>query len=561
MKKSFKILALVLIACVSFIFAGCDLFVRNDADFFNQTVVTVKYDDGKKIEISRKDFLTAYNNYGSNLINTYGYTEDKAIDSTIDALANRKILLEEAKNVLSSAEAKDFSLTEKDYKELYYQIYVSLINNVQQYEKEIREDWEMPEAILAEEITEEEKTIYTPYEKKARPVFDSVSGEYKIQKIESSNDIKRELEFNSSQEVYTKFIQETKANTSDKFAREEYRRYLASLQASQKVLGTNYSEEKLIKEEILRIFNNLEENKILERYEEYTRDNNGYSYITVDQVLNKYKSMVYSSKFNYENDKESYDKNMLESFKDVNYFIDDNYFYVAHILIKFNDSEQASFNSLEQLSNKGQGYIISAGSYESQKKSLYNSLKADVRDLETGEVTKDVCTAKDVLDELNRKLSNATTKEAKDEVFKQMMYKYNEDGGIMNADYPYVIGTENSKMVENFTNSSRELNDAGEYGAISGLVESEYGLHIIYYMGSCDNVVSVNTNGILEIQESDIVKLDEQKLNNLNNKTVFDLVYEQLTEDNYSEFENRNLNAIKQEKGIKIYVADNVLGE
>ena len=46
------------------------------------------------------------------------------------------------------------------------------------------------------------------------------------------------------------------------------------------------------------------------------------------------------------------------------------------------------------------------------------------------------------------------------------------------------------------------------------------------------------------------MKLAETKLNEFNNKTVFDKVYEQLSSDKYSMFESMNLNVLK--KDIKI---------
>ena len=143
------------------------------------------------------------------------------------------------------------------------------------------------------------------------------------------------------------------------------------------------------------------------------------------------------------------------------------------------------------------------------------------------------------------------------------MYKYNEDGGIMNADYPYIIGLNDSKMVESFTDASRELNEAGVYGGVSGLVESQYGLHIIYYMGKCENAFQFDSNGQVSIQAykydeednvigSDIIKLYETKLNNLNNKTLFDLVYEELYSDNLSQYENVNIETLNNHYNIKV---------
>ena len=574
MKKRFKIVALLLIACMSFMFAGCDLFTKNNAMYYTQNVINISYGDGKTIQISRKDFLTAYNNYGQNLISSYGYTEEKAKDATVDALVNRKILLEEAKKVASTTEGQSVKLTENELKELRYQTYQALLSNAREYEEEIRDAWDMPLEDSMKEDTSEDKILHETYEKKARPVYDSQSQSYRIQVIKDDSTPVRSISFASLDEVYNAFIAETKNNTSDAFAREEYRRYLGSLQASQKVLNTNYNEQDLIKNEIKRIYDNLEENEYITKYQDFKQENGGFSTITVGQVLEKYKSMISISKFKYDNDLETFASDMLEKRENVNYFVNDDYFYVAHILIKFSDEQQTAYDALKDQSNDGQGYIISADEYQKQKDALYNNIKASVRDSETGLVTEtDVISAKDVLKEVQVALANATTSEAKDKAFAELMYKYNEDGGIMNATYPYVIGTNDSKMVESFTNASRELNDAGVYGAISGLVESEYGVHIIYYMGKCENPYTIPADGKIDLKAtytinegtvneqvtSDILKLDEVYLNNLNNKTLFDLIYEGLVSDNYSQFESMNLTAMKESYKIKIQVVDKLI--
>ena len=574
MKNKFKIVALLLVACMAFMFAGCDLFSKNSAAYYNQIVINVNYGDGSKIEINRRDFLTAYNNYGKNLISQYNYTEEKAQQATVDALVNRKILLKEAKDTAKTPVGDAIELTDLDKKDLRYQTYESLLSNARDYEDDIRAAWNEPKEDEMKKDTSGETTVYTPYEKKARPVYDKETGKYRIELIKDDETKNPSKIFNNLNEIYTAFVNETKNNTEDKYAREEYRRYVASLQASQKVLKTEYTEEELVKNEIKRIYENLEDNEYITKYQDYKQENGGYSTITVAQVLDKYKSMISISKFKYENDLDSFNSDMLEKRENVNYFVNDDYFYVAHILIKFSDEQQKEYNSLENLSNKGQGDVISAEQYEKQKAALYSNIKASVRDAETGEITAtDTILAKDVLKEVQVALSNATTKEAKDEAFKKLMYKYNEDGGIMNATYPYVIGENDSKMVENFTKASRKLNDNGEYGAISGLVESEYGLHIVYYMGKCENPYTIPVDNTINFRDtyikdegtsteqvySDVLMLDEVKLNNLNNKTLFDLIYEGLANDNYSQFESMNLNTMKENYQIEVKVVKNLI--
>ena len=562
MKKRFKIIALLLVACMTFMLAGCDLFPQNTASYFNEIVIVANYDDGSKIEINRRDYLTAYNNYGSQLMNSNGYTEEQAKEATVNALVNRKILLKEAKGI--SDVVAD---VENEQAELLYQTFEALISNAQDYETQIRKDWDMEQNEFGASKTSS-GTVYAPYTKQAEVVYDAASGEYRIKKVEDTSTPVRDKVFANLEEVKTAFYEETKENETDTFAKEEYRRYLASLRATQKSLKTNYTDDELFDNEIKRIYDNLEENEYITKYQEFKQFNGGYSTISVNQVLNKYESMMSKSKFVYDNNADTYKEDMLGNFKNANYFIDDEYFHVAHILIKFSDEQQAEYDNLETLSNKGQGGIISAEAKEKKEQELYNGIKGSIRNLETGEITnEDTVSVNDILKEVEVALANAKTDDQKDEAFKTLMYKYNEDDGIMNADYAYVVGVNESKMVENFTNASRELNENGAYGAVSGLVQSEYGVHIIYYMGKCENLFEFNTDGSIDLHAnytengvpmSDILKLTETKLNRLNNKTVFDLVYESLVEDNYSEFENINLETLKAAKGIKVTYNKNI---
>ena len=558
MKLKVRIFAMLLIAIMSFMLSGCDLFTRNTADYLNQTVITISYNDGEKkgtvLNVSRREYINAYNNYGN--LSSSGLTESALKDSAIKALVNRKILLEEAKGKENVVQRVNERKTE-----VLYQTYKALISNANDYEEQIKKDWKIntPSTMEGESSS---GTVYKPYEKTAELVFEN--NQYRIKKIETQNSEVHDRTFHTTTQVKQAFLNETKNNETDAVAREKYVRYLAGLRATQAALGTNYSDERLIEDEVERIYNNLLDNEYITQYENLYLDNDGYSTISVEQVLNKYKAMISISNFKYKNNTSTYATDMLENFKDVDYYIDDDYFYVAHILIKFNDDEQAIYDGLDDKSNNGEGALISGQTYNQTKQSLYSNLKATVTDIETGEVVSEhTVPAQDVLTEVRNAVESATTNDQKDEAFRKLMYKYNEDGGIMNADYPYIIGLNDSKMVESFTNASRELNEAGVYGGVSGLVESQYGLHIIYYMGKCENAFQFDSNGRVSIQAykydeddnvigSDIIKLYETKLNNLNNKTLFDLVYEELYSDNLSQYENVNIETLNNHYNIKV---------
>ena len=62
-------------------------------------------------------------------MSSYGYTEEKAQEETVKALANRKILFAEAKRVSQTEEGSSVALTTPEIKELYYQTYEALVSH------------------------------------------------------------------------------------------------------------------------------------------------------------------------------------------------------------------------------------------------------------------------------------------------------------------------------------------------------------------------------------------------------------------------------------------------
>ena len=216
--------------------------------------------------------------------------------------------------------------------------------------------------------------------------------------------------------------------------------------------------------------------------------------------------------------------------------------------MKYNEEQQAEYDNLKSEYDKG---YISKGVYNERLTTLVAEIEATVRDSEGKIIEDQNVSASKVLSDLKLELASKSTNEEKTEVFRDYMYKYNEDPGTQNAEYAYVIGKETSKMVESFTDASRELNNAGQFGAVSELVPSEYGVHIVFYAGQVKNLFTINDVSTFSLSEQDILKLTDAKLNVLNNKTVFDKVFELLSDDNYSIFENMNLNVLKSNLKIE----------
>ena len=91
MKKLGRIILCLGLAC-TFAFTGCSLVQRNTERYLNRTVATAN-----GIIVSKQDLIQAYNSYGYQYTQYYGYSTSKAIKTTIDKIIDRKILLEKAK--------------------------------------------------------------------------------------------------------------------------------------------------------------------------------------------------------------------------------------------------------------------------------------------------------------------------------------------------------------------------------------------------------------------------------------------------------------------------------
>ncbi len=546
MKRKLSSLVLCMLLAFVIILSGCDLFPKNYTAYLNKSVCTLTYADGEKEEITTEAYINAFNSYGSSLVQN-GSTYEEAAEQTIEVLINRYVLLNHAKTVIT--------ITDDDKKEIYDDVYTSLKSNLETYETEVRDEWNMPKPTSPED-EESDIVLYEEYVPTAEVVF--VDGQYKIKLLDTTED-KQTTNFASLDAVIEQFKNYANYNdntNNSKIRKEAYRRFLTVLKKNEQNLNLSTDYDSILRRYVEKLYKSTEENFYITSLEDYYKTEEGYSTISVGQVLNKYKSLLLQSKFKYEANAENYDTAMLESFKDVYYVVDDNYFFVSHILMKYDEtSVNGELSQKEQYDNLKTEYesgYITKKVYEEKLVELANAVQAKVRN-ENGELTGTTISANQVLKDLTNALESPEVKtdEDKANVFRDYMYKYSEDTGTVNAEYMYVVGTETSKMVESFTEEARKLNEQGTFGAISTkLVASEYGVHILFYGGKVENLFTVTDVSTFTLNDSDIEVLTNAKLSALNNKTVFDKVFELLSDDNYSIFENMNLNVLK--KGMKI---------
>lgn len=173
-----------------------------------------------------------------------------------------------------------------------------------------------------------------------------------------------------------------------------------------------------------------------------------------------------------------YYENAINNNEQLLYFPDSNHFFVKHILVPFSAEQSSALTaykaSVENAINDDydeyrERLAAEIMSYEHVDGEDYGSLKS----------------IKDIYAEVASKVNAATTLREKERAFDDLIYKYNTDSGIFSKiSYGYMEvydlngGTES--YVAEFAAAARELYEGGKEGAVSGMVATDYGVHILY---------------------------------------------------------------------------------
>ena len=549
--KKFLSLAFICLISFSFILTGCNLFPTNQANYLSAPIVTFQTAKGENIKIDKEDLITAFNSYGAQLVNSYGYSIQDAIDATIEVLINREVMLLEAERTIT--------LGNGDLNEIWDDAYDTIISNLSTYEELVIEQWKLNVPSTLDE-EEESETAYTPYKKQAEIVLQNGKYVIKLLNTNASTDQNVDLYYNEGEEITSlvNTVNERLNNSANKdVLTEAKRQYVEALKESEEGRNLSTNSDEVFAREVERIYEAVKDNKYIELYSEKLQGDNDIANITLSQVLRKLTADMLSSYTKYTLNATQFDTDMLDSRENVDYVVNNNYFYVNHILLKYDESSTTYLDELETLYKNG---TISEKAYNDALEVEAEKIKAT--NIQTGKETN--LSPMDIYNELVG-LMTGKSDEAKTQIFKDYIYTYNEDTGNMNADYCYVIGKDSSRMVDTFTETSRKLwdNGKGEYGAIDYCV-SEYGVHIIFYAGPVTNAFTIsdpdnfnlNTDNMDELTEI-VNTLKNTYLNAFNNKTLFDKVYEELATDSYTIFETMNLDVLKKEiKNLTIHISN-----
>ena len=542
MKKKFiALVALVFCLCLGLL-TGCGLFEINRDRYLERTVAKVDDD----IVITKEDLLLSYNQYAATLINSYGYTPEQAVEYVIDILINKEVMLRESKSLFPN-------LSDKEKSKLWHDTYDSVNEALATYEEEVRKDWDIAE----EKEEEKEDNSYKPFDKQAN-ISQNADGVWEVVDIEEEDELKDVVVIDGGAD---KFLSTYRTVTRQDVSDEALKRYIKDLKENEegrKFEGENaYSDDAVLTRAINRVHDQLEENMYLTKLKKHLIDSTA---VSADKVLDKYKELVLEDYNKYSVDPDAFAKDILESADGI-YYVPEKYqgkfFYVSHFLIKFNEEEQTEVDDLKkQLED---GYITQA-EYDAGVALITSNMK--VNKVVDGEKTDEKITIAELMAALNSATAGKSEQE-KAKIFNDYIYMYNEDTAFNNSEFGYVIGDNESKMVESFTNASRELhrpNDddksvLGKVGDLSAPVPSEYGVHFIMYCGEVENIFGITSSNVNEFNlvNADIKTLSDTLLYACNNKSVFDKVYADVFSDQYSIFESSYVKQLKQDLKIKIY--------
>ena len=540
------------VICLSMVLSGCNLFALDSGAYYNQTVAAIEYED-KTIKITKEELAQAYSRHGESL-SSNGYSQTDAIEYLVNYLINQKVLINQTNELIEDG-VIEFTNNHKN--DIWNDAYKNVISLLADYETKIYESLNLEQPSELEE--EKEKTTFERF----NPVSEIIklNGEYVVRVLDNNDNSQQTLVYDSNEDVIDTIIEAVDERIGNNaYLKEAKQQYLNELVAKAKAFKQASDEETVWYNEVERIYNYAKDNNYISLYEQHLVNNgNGVSPISVNDVFKYLENQIAASYNYYSLDLAKYKDEILESRENIHYFFTDKtigeFFYVSHILVKFSDEQTADLKELEEQ--------FKNGAFATQED--YNNARQFIIDQTVvksyGEEVKNF-TVQNLYNELTDALEGKS-KEQKAQIFNEYLYEYNEDEGILSGDYNYIVGTESSKMVESFTEAARELynNGNGEFGDLSGMVESEYGIHILFYVKPLENmfnITNINTFSLTNVSETELEEniniITNTYLSELNSKTVFDIVYEKLKADKLSLMETLDLNLLKENLKITKYV-------
>lgn len=553
--------------------AGCSLVTKDMAKYYNTVVASYTYEDGTNVNVTKKELITAYGQYGYQYVQNYGLEAKEAYKQTIERIIDSKLTVAESEKEAKAANGGEI-LTAKEKTYLWNKTFDAVQSNIVSYYNEINgiEDDDDSDNTTSNTLTQEKYT----------PTAEIVNGTIKLKKS-SSDEIATYLigkdsedrdytNSNDADVLYTYVSNFVKNNPQYTQA---YNKYIAAAKKSEEGMKLSTDNKSVMQREFERIYKILYESLMTTKYSEKHETDNAAA--TINHVLRVYENKVVNdyNKYMVEN-ASGYDDAVVEDSSKFNYFktTGTEYFYVSHILAKFSDEEQTEYDECVKCV-KGESTTYTPGVAQAKIEQLYANLAFPVREYnaEDGTWTDTGATksVESVLAEVQAKLATAGSDEyLKAEYFEEFIYKYNEDTGIQNSARNYIVGvdyttpdtekgtnyTVHSNWVDEFYTPAVDLYNYGngKIGDISVLERSSYGIHIIIYEGKVENLFTgIDSNFKLTTSDIDVLISKQARLKAGSNKTIFDEIFDEINEDGYSIYESMDLTRLRDEVKIKYY--------
>lgn len=539
-----------------FLFAGCNLIEVNKAKYYNQIVVSVELKDGigkeyefYKKQYSKKDLLVAYNTYAYSYVSSGQLDAETGVEYAINQMVGTDLLYKYIKNNYFDNPNYDIVFTDADKNEVMLKVYDAIQGQIDEYEEEIYEEWEYDytkQGDLSDEEKESLRAEYEDYTSKLRIVTMTITENGKTKDVTkivlSPSEINKVY---SNRVAGDKFVQQV----GDKeVSKEAYKRYISDLQEGARAEGKSTDENTVLAEEIKRLKEEYTRREYFSLFETWYNIHSRFTYNAEndlyilnedveEEVLAQYKEKYLKQRNLYQNNEAKYHEAMAgDSTDDIYYHYNsgNEYMYVSHILLKFSDKQQADIKELKARLDAGD---ITQESYDRKVQDIANKTVVTYEINGTkyvesaSKVVEDITTyvnAVVVGDKTGDEREIALNERAKR--FNDMLYIYNDDEGIMNKDFPYVVNLDTEvedKMVKEFANTARELDQNGGEGMMSGMVITEYGVHILYHAGRVETVVD-------DMDALTALDLMQKHTQRSSNKTLFTNIYDSISNDLYN---------------------------
>jgi len=524
--------------------SGCSWAKIDNERYYKQIVATVG-----DMEFTKKDLLDAFNNYGYQYYQSYGYDMETSINETINSMIDRALLLEEVK--------KQVIITPEEELEIKKQAFDHIQDAIFEYETEVREEWDM--VIKTEEPEEKEslrvaEEVYEPktvYENGVVKIIEEESEEIFVGDITAS----------------THFTKEMATVTDVRVSNEAWTRYIKALQDAAKSEGRDSSESAVILHEEERLIKLVRDNKYLEKFQTEFKKNFAPDF---SSILESYRNKYLAEVAAYTTDEALYHTAMKEASKNYIYYHPNSgneYVNVKHILIKFSDAQTAEIDVL-----KAQ-YGIGDDAEQNEKNPYYDEYQARVNEIasrtqSTFEMDGERYTWS--AQAVYNYVKSYVTGSAKERSikFNELIYVFNDDDGMMNSAFDYVVNLDTEvedQMVKPFADGVRALDtsNGGDGAGSMDMILSEYGYHIIFHDGNAKNIIDEeNIRTISDEQLLEILCTTTTTPNS--NKTIFNLLYDELggADNGETAYNNMTAELVKDIRNrlkaedvvIKIYV-------